>query len=303
MLTLCLKIVIVSSFLCMIATGQTQQAKPSTPETPAIDAFIQELLTASAEANGQQAAKVQVLTSAERNAKQELEKISEAKTKAQREVNSSRREMEIAKVAANVTNSACETCAVQLKIYEKYEGRVEAFEVATATLTDLEGKEELARDKLAKIQSDKQEARSLLTEMETRQQQDSAQLRSLYNAWKANQTEQAYVSLTGHLTQMSAQYNNKYDVTFVTQGIDNQWTAGARINYETALQRKNNTTPTAATNCTTQLPAAPPACVKAGMPKGWYYIWSVREGRATSSKEYYTEIGAATTVTIKEDQP
>jgi hypothetical protein len=246
-----------------------------------------------------------VLTSAERSAREELEKITEAKTRATRELESAKREMESARsgVASANLPRGCEQCAEQLSLYERYEHKIEAFEVAKSTFSNLDGKEQQARDKLARIQSEKQVARNVFTQMENRQQQDTAKLRFLYSAWKANPTDENYKSLTGHLTEMSAQFNNKYDVTFITQGMNNQWTEGARINYETVLQRRNNSTPIGATNCTTKMPSVTPACVKEGMPKGWYYIWSVRAGRVTSSKGYYTEIGGTTTVTINEDQP
>jgi hypothetical protein len=112
-------------------------------------------------------------------------------------------------------------------------------------------------------------------------------LEGFYRAWRKDKTEANFKAVTGQLTIMAAGANETSDVELVTQDQNKQPTRGALIYYESELDRKNKVRPIKSSSCAT-------GCVEKNMPKGWYYMWSVRGNNETSNKDRYLHIAGPT---------
>jgi hypothetical protein len=277
-----LAFVVFFSFASVCA--HTQGSATNTQDQTAIDRLIQEILTKAAELSGGQAAKVRLLTKEEKEAEEELSKTSSARERAVGDLG--RAVADVARAQSHIRTGGAQS----LGDYGDYELSVGIRAGAEAEVNQLGAKERDAQLRLEIKRSARTAAEHELSAMESRRTQQKSELVNLYRAWRSRNSDETFKGLTGYLTYMATTYNATSDVEFLTEDSMQNQTGGARINYESELDRKNNV-PIKATNCTTVKPPATPSCVKPGMPQGWYYIWSVRgEGRVTSDKNFYTRV-------------
>ena len=286
--------------MCAPVIGQTSAAATGVQDQDGIAEFTSEILTALAKAKGQQIAKVDLLTKEEKEIEDDLKKVTEDKEKAERSLMGARLAIRISQQLPHGGGAK----AAGIDDYERYEKAIRREAEAEERLSQLGPQEEADRAKLETVRSAKAAAKQELSQMETAGEQQRDKLKKLYDAWRENNDEANFKALTGQLTLMSAGMNQTTNAEFMSQDSASNKTDGARINYETELDRKNNVEPVKATPCTTVKPPESPTCILESMPKGWYYIWSVRQnGIATSDKNFYTRVaGPRITITVTEHQ-
>jgi hypothetical protein len=187
------------------------------------------------------------------------------------------------------------------EVYERSVGVKAAAELEVSQYTTQAAN---AQAKLEISRRTRELAEQETRQMEMTQEQQQNKLDSFYRAWRDSKTDENFKALTGNLTVLAATYAITTDVEVVTEDANKNQTDGARINYESWLDRLHNLQPIKATTCTTFKPPATHACIIMNMPKGWYYIWAVREkSRITSDKSFYTHVDSRTPqVTVQEDR-
>lgn len=112
---------------------------------------------------------------------------------------------------------------------------------------------------------------------------------ALYDAWKKRPTEELLIQLAGAITLVALRKEINSTVKISSS------TPGATIKYQTLFERSKNLEPMTAKQLT--------RCIET-MPIGYYYIWSERDGKATSDKESKVYISAPEEeVTVAEKKP
>jgi hypothetical protein len=276
---------------CSVINAQAQTSETNQRDRE-VDEFTQEILAASATLAGQQQAKVELLTKREREAENDWEKTANAKEHAAGDLRSAQTMV----ASVGMTKGG----AVDMSNYERYERYIAYEAKAREKVSQLNAQEQTEKANLDTMRFEKQGAIQELKRMETIREQQRSALEVLYDAWRKAKTEGNFKELTSQLTQMAALHNRTTDAEFVSEDTSSNKTEGARINYQTELERKNKL-PVKATGCTTVKPPATPSCVNKDMPKGWYYVWSVRDRGVTSDKDFYTHVaGEKSTITVVE---
>jgi hypothetical protein len=288
---------LIVSFSCASALAQAGGPATTTRDQTVIDQFIQEVLTLTAERSGEQAAKVELLTRAEKKAKDDLDKTIDSKKKADRALEAAR--LGVADTRPRKHGGAQ---SIDMADYDLYQRNVRLMTVEQSNVSEFGSQEREERARLEKAQREKELANQVMSEMQIGALQERNALKRSYDVWNANKTDQNFKELTALLTKMSTRVNNKSDVEFVSEDSQHKPTAGAQIKYETDVERKNNSQPIKGTPCTTVMPPTQPTCVNKDMPKVWYYMWAVRGESATSSKDNYVHVGGTKpTIKVVED--
>jgi hypothetical protein len=285
---------------CALVSGQPQSAATSVADHD-IDEFTREMLAAAAKENGQQAAKVELLNQREKEATDDWKRTTEEKAKANRDLKDA--QTKVAATSIFINQGGGEQSIMGGGTYKRYERYVQLEAQALESVSQLNAQETTEKARLETVLSEKQAAKQELNQMESTRERQRNILKTLYDAWTQSKTDQNFKAVTSQLTQMAAPLRRTTTAEFISQDSASARTEGARINYETELDRKNNIQPVKATACTTVKPPTSPTCVKEDMPKGWYYIWAVRDQGATSDKNFYTRVtGDKSSITVVENK-
>lgn len=256
-----------------------QAATPSNQEQSVIEQFTQELLADIAASNGEQDAKVKLLSSAEKEAEKDWKRIAAAREKAARVSATADQYAVLMKARISRHNGAQ---SIDIDAYEDYEKSIQEAAAAKSSLKDLEKQEDAAKKTLEATQLKLESARKERDARAAESEKQRAELARLYAVWQENRTEDNFKTLTGQLTMMASAAGETSDVDLVTKKNNNP-NPGALIKYESELDRKNNVQPIKSANCAT-------GCTEKDMPKGWYYMWSERDQKETSDKNRYVHI-------------
>jgi len=280
--------------------AQQPVAAPNPQDEDKIEELTQEILTAAAKTRGQQEATVELLAKTEKEAADDLKKTTEAKEKASRDFVSAKQKVEFANAVIKLGGG--EKAIMSMGGYEKYEKLIRHEAEAGEKVSQLETQERSEREKLQTVQGEMNAAKQELTQMEAAQGQQRLTLVKFYGEYRNNKSDVNFKALTSTLTQMAAPLSPPVATEFISQDASSNQTEGARIHFETELDRKNNVQPIKATACTTVKPPNSPNC-KEQLPKGWHYIWTVRNGVVTSDKNFYPHIPSAQkTITVVENR-
>jgi len=287
------------AFLCAHVSAQTQAAQANAQNQAAVDQSIKEIQITVARIREEEAARVRLLAETEKQAMDELSKITVVKQKAEVDLGKARADVAIAR--SHIKHGGAQSIDPDdFDVYERSVGMKAAAELEVSRYTTQAAN---AQAKLEISRRARELAEQEMSQMEITRAQQQNRLDSLYRAWRDSKTDENFKALTGNLTVMAETYAIITDVEVVSEDANKNQTDGARINYESWLDRQHNLQPIKATPCTTVKPPATPTCIIVNMPKGWYYIWAVREnGRITSDKNFFTHVdGMTPQITVRED--
>lgn len=268
-----------ASLWCTSTLIMAQTAVVTGQDKAQIDQSIQETLLNAAEVAGQRRAKLKLLAQREKEVAEDLKQVSNAREKAERELTKARSNVRVAEYRIKSGGSA----NIDMADYEPYERSVQVQMVATVEVDELAQHEKSLQLMLESEQRARQSAEEELRQMEATQGRQRDALEKLYSAFQDAQTYENFRALTGELTVLAEAAKQNDDIQLITQDPQKNETKGAVVYYESDLDRRNNVRPIKSAGCTT-------GCSK-NMPKGWFYIWSVRNDRETSNKDRYLHVG------------
>lgn len=115
----------------------------------------------------------------------------------------------------------------------------------------------------------------------------------LSTKWTEDPTEQSFIEVSEKITSFAALSGVWSSVT-ISSASNGNLASGATIKYQTLSERSGGNEPTTA--------KAPTICNEV-IPIGYYYIWSERQGKATSEKNNkYRIIAPEENITVVERQ-
>lgn len=261
---------ILSSFM-VFAQQDTSTDSPAQRRLE-IDTFTARLLPKVTSAIETESARVTAFADSERSAANDLKNISDEKAKAQQRAGKADQDAAIARTQPNTGGAK----SIDMGIYDKQ------VALAKANVATLSIQEQQARETVERLEQERRAA----VEKKNRLEKQRDEVKELYRAWEKDQSEKNFKTLTGFLTEVAAEQNETSDVDLATVDQQKNETKGALIYYETELSRRHHD-PVRTSNCTT-------GCTEKSLPKGWYYMWSVRTNRETSDKNRYVHIKGPT---------
>lgn len=272
-------IVLIVFFTSHSIYAQQRTSATLTASQRDVEEFLQELLPKLATANGEQSAKVAVLATAEKNAVSGLKRISDEKEKALEQTARAERYAAVMRGRIHKSGGAQ---SIDTDAYENYERSLQEVAAAKSSANALTVQEQKSKEEIDQLQRERRAAEEKRVLLQTQRET----VDRLYRDWKASNSEESFKALTGFLTMLAAEQNEISNVDLATVDQQKNETKGALIYYETELARKHQEKPKSS-SCAT-------GCTEKDLPKGWYYMWSVRDNKATSDKDRYVHIKGPT---------
>lgn len=253
-----------------------------------VNTAITRISTKIAEDEGRESEELKIRIKAEEEADEELKKATKVRAKAAEELTEKiKAEQEATRQMDRILLLGGQKSVDNA--LDKLEARVRARAAAAEAAETSIVTERIKREILEIERTKRTQAEKLAKDRSQRRAQQSAELETLNERWRASPTEENLTELSEKITAVATEQGVKANVTWKSTP-----TTGALIFYQTKRARERGDKPESIAN-----PTETPQEIVIGR----YYVWAERSGSVTSDKDRLIPIGEKTTsVTVVEDR-